>query len=143
MPNTNGDNRKCLQPWDILSINIKVGAWAILPYCLGNFFSLKFQEVEMVLQMDLEYRREEYFGNLLPYQSPSIFAPENFFITIDIPVQFLKTKFLYLCKDEPLQFNLLIILHSGSSLSYCSHLWKRQGSFGHCCDSGVWLLILF
>ena len=54
MANTNGDNRKRLQPWDIQSINIKVVAWEILPYCLGNFFSLKFQEVEMVLYMDLE-----------------------------------------------------------------------------------------
>ena len=54
MPNTNGDNRKRLQPWDIQSINIKVVAREILPDCLGNFFSLKFQEVEMVLYMDLE-----------------------------------------------------------------------------------------
>lgn len=54
MADTNGDNRKRLQPWDIQSINIKVVAWEILPYCLGNFFSLKFQEVEMVLYMDLE-----------------------------------------------------------------------------------------
>lgn len=43
MHNTNGDNRNRLKPWDIPSINIKVVAWAILPYCLGNFFSLKFQ----------------------------------------------------------------------------------------------------
>ncbi|XP_070633225.1 receptor-type tyrosine-protein phosphatase gamma isoform X4 [Bos indicus] len=35
MHNTNGDNRNRLKPWDIPSINIKVVAWAILPYCLA------------------------------------------------------------------------------------------------------------
>ncbi|XP_044789968.1 receptor-type tyrosine-protein phosphatase gamma isoform X4 [Bubalus bubalis] len=35
MHNTNGDNRNHLKPWDIPSINIKVVAWAILPYCLA------------------------------------------------------------------------------------------------------------
>ena len=69
MLNTNGDNRNHLKPWDIPSINIKVVAWAVLPYCLGNFFLLNSRGRSALIKSSLWRRKWQPTPVFLPGES--------------------------------------------------------------------------